>query len=89
MATEFQANSDGDVIAYDGHVLEIFFLDDSKRFIASRLRYERGEPDRNGAVMIQFWATRAQMVGMIRVDAQYVSGLDALLAEIQTSGAVG
>jgi hypothetical protein len=86
MATELQANANGDVIAYGGHVLEIFFLDESKRFIASRLRYDRGEPDRNGAVIIELWATPAQMVGMVRVEADYLSGVDALLAEIQKSG---
>jgi hypothetical protein len=79
---EFQVNTDGDVIAYDGHVLEIFFLDGSKRFVASRLRYDRGGPDRSGAVIVQLWATAAQMVGMVRVEAEHVGDLDALLAAI-------
>ena len=85
MSTRIQANADGDVIAYDGQVLEIFFLDGSKRFVASRLRYDRGESDRSGAVLIQLWATPAQMVGMVRVEAEHVAEIDALLAEIKAS----
>ena len=85
MSTKIQVNTDGDVIAFDGEVLEIFFLDGSKRFVASRLRYDRGEPDRSGAVLIQLWATPAQMVGMVRVEAEHVSDIDALLAEINGS----
>lgn len=34
MATEIQINADGDVVSYDGRVLEIFLLDGSKRFLA-------------------------------------------------------
>ncbi len=89
MATELQVNSDGDVLAYDGRVLELFFLDGSKRFLASRLRYDRGEPDRNGAVIIQLWATPAQTVGLVRVEASYLPGVDSLLAEIRKSPDAG
>ncbi len=67
-AQEIQVNSDGDVVAYDGRVLEVFFLDGSKRFVASRLRVDRGEPDHGGAVLVQLWATPAQMVAMVRVE---------------------
>lgn len=80
--TDLQVNSDGDVITYDGRIIEIFFLDASKRFIASRIRFDRGKPDRTGAVLIQLWATKAQMVGMVRVEAAHVAEVDALLAEI-------
>jgi hypothetical protein len=80
---EIEVNADGDVIAYDGHVLEIFLLDGSKRFIASRLRYDRGDPDPSGAVIVQLWATPAQMVGMVRVESGHVGDLDALLATIK------
>jgi hypothetical protein len=80
--SEVICNDDGDVIAYDGHVLEVFFLDGSKRFVASRLRYDRGDPDRSGALVIQMWATRAQMVAMVRVAAEHVGEVDALLARI-------
>jgi hypothetical protein len=86
MATSIQINSDRDLIVYDGQVLEIFYLDESKRFIASRLRYDRGEPDRSGAVVFQLWATPAQMVGMARVEAQHVDAVAALFAEITKSG---
>lgn len=85
--TQIQVNSDGDVIAYDGRIIEIFFLDGSKRFLASRLRYDRGTPDRSGAVLIQMWATKAQMVAMVRVEAEHVAEVDALIAEI--GGAAG
>jgi hypothetical protein len=88
MSTRIQTNTDGDVIAYDGQVLEIFFLDGSKRFVASRLRYERGDPDRRGAVLIQLWATPAQMVAAVNVEAESVAAVDALLAEIKGSATV-
>ena len=82
---EIVVNSDGDVISYDGRVLEIFFLDESKRFLASRLRYDKGEPDRSGAVIVQLWATPAQMVGMVRVEPEHVAEVDQLLAAIETA----
>ena len=78
-------NSDRDTIAYDGEILEVFFLDGSKRFLAARLRYDVGEPDRSGAVLLQLWATPAQMVGMVRIEAEHVSDVRALVAEIQES----
>jgi hypothetical protein len=60
-----------------------------RRARAARFRYpscgNRGEPDRSGAVILQFWATPAQMVAMARVDAQCVAGVDSLLGEIQTA----
>jgi hypothetical protein len=80
--SDLEVNSDGDVISYDGRILEIFFLDGSKRFLASRVRYNKGEPDRSGAVILQLWATAAQMVGMVRVEADHLAELDALLAQI-------
>jgi hypothetical protein len=83
--TEIQINGDGDVIVYDGRVLEIFFLNNSQRFLAARLRYDRGTPDRSGAVIIQMWATKAQMVAMVRVEAEHVAAVDALLAQIAGS----
>jgi len=73
-------NGDGDTITFDGHVLEIFFLDESKRFLPARLRVDRGQPDRSGAVIVQLWATPAQMVAMVRVEAQHIEAVDALLA---------
>jgi len=83
--TELQLNTDGDTIVYDGRILEIFFLDESKRFIASRLRYDRAEPDRSGAVIVQLWATKAQMVAMFRVEADHLADVDELLATIEAS----
>jgi len=87
--TELQVNTDGDVITYDGRVLEIFFSDDSLRFLASRLRFDRGrpDPDRSGAILIQLWATASQMVGMVSVDADHVAEVDALLAQITGAAA--
>ena len=79
---EVQVNSDGDIISYDGRILEIFFLDGSKRCLASRLRYDKGEPDQTGAVIVQLWATPAQMV---RVEAEHVAEVDQLLAAIETA----
>jgi hypothetical protein len=81
-STEIQINTDGDVIVYDGRALEIFFLNNSQRFLASRLRFDRGTPDRNGAVIVQMWATKAQKVAMVRVEADHVAALDTLLAQI-------
>jgi hypothetical protein len=82
---EIQVNSDGDVMSYDGRILEIFFLDESKRWLASRLRYDKGEPDASGAVIYQLWATAAQMVGMVRVEPQHVADVDGLLQTIEAS----
>ncbi|HEY8217180.1 MAG TPA: hypothetical protein VIH82_08600 [Acidimicrobiia bacterium] len=81
-AAEITINGDGDMVVYDGRVLEIFYLDGSKRFLASRLRYERHAPDRSGAVIVQMWATKAQMVAAIRIEADRVAEVDALLGRI-------
>lgn len=79
---EITVNTDGDIIVYDGRIIEIFFLDGSNRFLASRLNYVKGDPDATGAVVVQLWATAAQMVGMVRVEEQHVTEVDQLFASI-------